>query len=156
MCELKNQKHIVTIYDQENLHYLAEEAIHLIGFQAYRYDEEGNYIDISSLSQDARDAMLNGWVTDMKTNCLCFREHETLLNISFSDALEIPLNEIKEVYLKADLKQMRGLLRNGKIHPMLVISDDIPDEYLDDLLALRWREHLKLWTIQRNWRKREA
>jgi len=29
-----------------------------------------------------------------------------------------------------------------------VVPEEVPDSYLDDLLALRWRENLKLWTIQ--------
>ena len=45
---------------------------------------------------------------------------------------------------------MRGILRKdtSAFGDLFVVSDEVPDDYLDDLIALRWRENLKLWTIQ--------
>lgn len=31
---------------------------------------------------------------------------------------------------------------------LTTVSSEVPDSYLDDLLALQWRENLKLWTMQ--------
>ena len=62
----------------------------------------------------------------------------------------MPLDEIKEKYLKDVLPMMRGILRKdtSAFGDLFVVSDEVPDSYLDDLLALRWRENLKLWAMQ--------
>jgi len=147
-------KRIVTIYDLEELHELAEEVIIQMRISPYCYDEDGNYLALT-LSDADRKAVIATWLEGRKTNYLCFRENEALHKLSFSEALDMPLKTIKERYLKAYLKKMRGVLRKGLAELSMAVSDDVPDAYLDDLLALRWKENLKLWTIQRDQQKSE-
>lgn len=69
----------------------------------------------------------------------------------------MPLQEIKGEYLKDVLPVARGILRKdtSDFGDCFVVSDEVPDSYLDDLLALRWRENLKLWTMQWEREKKE-
>ena len=39
-------------------------------------------------------------------------------------------------------------MRKGTVEYGITVSSEVPDSYLDDPLALRWRENLKLWTMQ--------
>ncbi len=90
------------------------------------------------------------WKELRHNNFLDFRENEELQKISFSEALYMPLETIKEKYLKDVLPKARGIMRKGTMTILCpyAVSDELPDSFLDDLLALRWRENLKLWTIQ--------
>ena len=65
----------------------------------------------------------------------------------------MPLKEIKKEYLGQYMPMLRGILRKGTMECGVVPSEEIPDSYLDDLLALRWRENLKLWAMQ--WDQKE-
>lgn len=69
-----------------------------------------------------------------------------------AEALDMPLSVIRETYLKDVLTKARNILRKGTLQcGDYTISDEVPDSYLDDLLALRWRENLKLCAVQ--WKK---
>ena len=88
----------------------------------------------------------------MDTDYLNFPENEELHQISFGEALDMPLSVIRETYLKDVLTKARNILRKGTLQcGDYTISDEVPDSYLDDLLALRWRENLKLCAVQ--WKK---
>jgi len=145
---------IVTIYDLEELHELVEEVIIQMRISPYCYDEDGSYIALTFSDAD-REAVITTWLEGRKTNYLCFRENEELHKISFSEALDMSLETIKEKYLRTHLKKMRCILRKGLAELSMAVSDDVPDAYLDDLLALRWKENLKLWTIQWDQKKSE-
>ena len=71
-----------------------------------------------------------------------------LRQLCFSDAMYLPLETIKEQYLGDILTKVRNVPRRGSMNGCPPISDEVPDSYLEDLLALRWRENLKLWTMQ--------
>lgn len=143
----------LTVWDQEALYFIAEEVIVNLRYQGYWYDEEGNRI-LEKLSEEERRAALENQVKGLGTDYLSFRENEELHQISFGEALEMPLSGIKETYLKDVLPKARNILRKGSMQYGYVVSDEVPDSYLDDLLALRWRENLKLWTIQWDYMKR--
>ncbi len=145
---------ILSVWDQEELHYIAEELIIALRYDYFRYDDEGNNLLDACQSEEERSALWERML-DMRdefphNSFLDFRDNEELQKISFSEALEMPLETIKEKYLKDVLPKARGIMRKGtmiNIYPYEV-SDELPDSFLDDLLALRWRENLKLWTIQ--------
>lgn len=113
------------------------------------FDNEGNYI-MHQLSEEERYAIYEKCDANTKNGYLNFRENEELHQLSFHDALYMPLEEIKEKYLKDVLPVARGILRKDTMAfgCCFVVSDEVPYSYLDDLLALRWRENLKIWTIQ--------
>ena len=141
----------VTIWDQEGLHALAEEVIIQRRFDDAWYDEEGNYIPLT-LSKEEREKIRNEIVarmSDASVSYLDFRaKEEELRQITLGEAVEMPLSLIKEKYLRDHLKKARNILRKGTGNFRIPVSDDIPDNYLEDLLALRWRENLKLWLVQ--------
>lgn len=145
---------ILSVWDQEDLHYVVEELIIALRYDYFMYDDEGNYLPDACQSRKERTAALERMVKMQDershTDSLNFRENEELQKISFPEALEMPLETIKEKYLKDVLPKARGIMRKGamiNIYPYAV-SDELPDSFLDDLLALRWRENLKLWTMQ--------
>ena len=149
------QRKPLTIYDLEALSDAAEYIISTAQFNFIDYDDDGNYIAYG-MPQEERAARREEWIAGMKTHYLCFRENEELRSIGFHDALHLPLSEIKERYLKAHMTKLRNMLRKDSVDlNMAPVSDDVPDSYLEDLLATAWRTTLKLWAIQRDkeWNK---
>jgi len=142
------ERKVLTIYDLEDLNYAAEYIISTAQFKFYEFDEDGNDIAFG-MRPEEHYARLQEWIEESKNHYLCFRYNEELHQIGFYDALDMTLSEVKEKYLKDYLKKLRNILRkdpawmNG-----VVVSANVPDSYLDDLLALRWLENLKLWAIQ--------
>ena len=142
--------YVLTIWDVDDLHYVIEDVIVGLRFKRYYFDDEGNYI-MDRVSEEEKHMIFEKCVSNGKTDYLNFRENPELRQISFQDAVYMPLQEIKEKYLKDVLPVARGILRKDTSafgDCFVVSSDEVPDSYLDDLLALRWRENLKLWTMQ--------
>lgn len=145
----ENGMYVLSIWDQEDLHNVAEDVIVGLRYRRYYFDDEGNYI-MHQLSEEERHAIYEKCDANAKNDYLNFHENKELYQISFHDALYMPLEEIKEKFLKDVLPVARGILRKDTMAfgCCFVISNEVPDSYLDDLLALRWRENLKIWTIQ--------
>ena len=137
---------ILTVFDVEELNDTVEYIISSMQFQYPNYNAEGNYI-LADLTDEERLNRIEKWLNDSKTNPFCFRENEQLRNITFAEALEMPLQNIKEFYLKEHLPMLRGILRKGTMNLGYIVSDDVPDSYLDDMFALWWRETLKITVI---------
>ena len=77
-----------------------------------------------------------------------FAENEEIRNITFKEAVNLPLQAVKEKYLRDVLPLARGILRkDSRMDYGAVVSDEVEDEFLDNLLVLRWKENLKLWTL---------
>lgn len=144
-----NGMYVLTIWDVDDLHYVIEDVIVGLRFNRYYFDDAGNYI-MDQVPHEKWPAIFEKGIQNAKTDYLNFRENEELHQISFDDAVYMPLQEIKEKYLKDVLPVARGILRKdtSAFGDCFVVSDEVPDSYLDDLLALRWRENLKLWTMQ--------
>lgn len=146
----KNEKgmYVLSIWDQEDLHYVAEDVITGLRFNRCHFDGEGNYIALE-LSKEERLARIDKMDENAKTDYLNFRENEELRQLSFSAALDMPLEKIKKKYLKDVLPMARGILQKDTMDfgHRFVVSEEVSDSFLNDLLALRWRENLKLWTI---------
>lgn len=146
-----NGQRALTIWDQEELHYVAEEVIVNLRYELYWYDDNGKRA-FEGLRGEERTAALIRAAEEQDSlgdeDHLNFPENERLRQITFSEALEMPLTTIKEIYLKDVLPKARNIMRKGTMVFQYEVSEEIPDSYLDDLLALRWRENLKLWTMQ--------
>lgn len=144
----------LSIFDLEELYNEAEYIISTAEFNFYRYDEDGDYISYD-MTVEERHAQLEKWLTGAKEHYLCFCENEELHQISPYDAMEMPLSEIKEKYLKEYLTKLRMILRKGTADLNgAVVSDEVPDSYLEDLLALRWRGNLVLFAMK--WYKKQT
>ena len=145
----KNGMYVLTVWDLEDLHFVAEDVITGLRFNRYYFDDGGNYI-MDRIPKEAWHEIFEKERASAKTNYLNFLENEELHQITFHDAVHMPLDEIKEKYLKDILPVARGILRKdtSAFGDFFVVSDEVPDSYIDDLLALRWKENLKLWTMQ--------
>ncbi len=141
----------LTVWDQEELHYIAEEVIVHLRHELYWYDDNGKRA-FEGLRGEERSAALSQALEKQNQlgdkDYLDFPENERLRQITFSEALKIPLTTIKEKYLKDVLPKARNIMRKRSMVFQYEVSEEIPDSYLDDFLALRWRENLKLWTMQ--------
>jgi hypothetical protein len=142
-------------HDIDDLNYLAEEVLLELRHNVYLYDEEGNGLRFLITSEE-RFSKLKEFQGEISNNYLEFKGNETLKNISFSDALWMELSVIKEKYLKDILKEARRMMRKDSMLDFMIVSDEVDDEYLDNLLAIRWRENLKLWTMQWNFEENLA
>lgn len=131
------------ITDIEELNEIAEWLITTYKFEYLRYDDEGNWLE----HEDLLERMSNK-ENDQEAYYFRFSDNEELMQISFVEAVNMPLVEIKEKYLKKYLPKLRAILRKDSNCQGLRPADSISDEYLDNLLALRWKENLKLWTIR--------
>ena len=139
------QKIILGLHDVDELNYLAEEVLQEVIYCGYKYDDDGNYIYSSILKE--KTGTYEEIFQNINNSYLEFKDNEVLKRISFSEAFEMKLSEIKVKYLKNILKKARGIMRKASLHIEMCMLDEIDDEYLDNLLAIRWRENLKLWTI---------
>ena len=137
----------LNIYNLEQLNDVAEYIISSAQFTFPNFDDDGNYV-AHIHSPEERHTYLVDWLGQSKKHYLCFQENEKLHQLSFNDAIEIPLSEVKEKHLKDYLRKLRNILRKGTMELGYVVSESVPDEYLDNLLALHWKENLKLWAIQ--------
>lgn len=148
---------VLSVWDQESLHNVAEDVIIGLRYTRYRYDNEGNFIR-HRFSEEELNAAMQTQMKNSTNDYLNFLENEQLHQLRFRDALHMPLEEIKEKYLKDVLPVARGILRKdtSDFGYFFVVSDEVPDSFLDDLLALRWKENLKLWTIQWDTEKAET
>lgn len=82
-------------------------------------------------------------VSDEK-NYLDFYDNEELHEFTLESAKNISLKEIKEKYLSEFLPMARTICRTDPDRKYgMIISEDVDDEYLEDLLAFRWKENLK-------------
>ncbi len=138
--------------DIEDLNFLTEEVLIKLRYEGYRYDDDGN--DIYSYSDDdevrkERLKALESWMEKMENNHpLEFHGNRELQKITFSEVLEMSFDEIKEKYLKNYLSMARGIMRKDTMYIGLAADEEISDEYLDNLMAHRYKENLKLWTMQ--------
>lgn len=141
-------KRVLTIRDLEDLSCAAEYVVSSAQSNFWEFDEDGNHL--WELPPEERTALQEEWYMGMKQHPLCFKCSEELRQISFSDAIELTLDKAKEKYLKDLLKKLRSILRydTGDMNGV-VVSEEVPDSYLDDLIALRWRECLKFFVMQR-------
>lgn len=110
---------VLTIRDIDELNYLAEEVLM----------NPKNYEDIP-----------------VAVDNLNFEENEKLHVFTFQAARELSLEEIRWSYLFNIIPIARDICRRdpqglyGEI-----VGESVDDEYLDDLLAFRWKENLKRW-----------
>ena len=141
------KRKLLTINHLEQLNDAAEYIVSSAQFMFPCYNDDGEYIAMG-ITREERMQRIEQWQLQASCHSLCFRQNEELRKISFNDALCMPLSEVKEKYLKEHMSKLRNMLRKGALEPGFVVADSVPDEYLDDLLALRWKENLKLWTIQ--------
>lgn len=138
----------IVINGFEEINNLAEDVIVGLRFSRYQYDAEGKD-GLCNLSADEVQAKIMYQVKNAEFDYLNFAENKELRSLSLFSAVYMPLQEIKEKYLYDILPMARGIMRNDpRLEHGVVVSDEVPDEVLDNFLALRWKENLKLWLVQ--------
>lgn len=138
-------RRLLTMHDFEELNELAEEVITTLWFVRCFYDEK-TATDLSlSLSKEQLTEHLRQQIETAKFDYLNFAENEELQQFTFIEALKLSFQEIKEKYLKDTLPFARKLMREDpRLDYQAVVTEEVADDFLDDLLALRWKENLKL------------
>lgn len=137
--------HILTRNDFEELNNLAEDVITSLRYTRFWFDEEGRNVG-DYLSEEEISQRMIRMVENTEFDYLHFANNQELRKIPLQEAHSLSLKEIKEKYLKNDLKVARTIMRtNPRLDYWAVAGDDVPDSFLDELLALRWKENLKLW-----------
>lgn len=138
---------VLNTNDLEAINDLAEDVITSLRFIRYLYNENGK--DISrEISIEEMLGRIKKQIDNSKYDYLDFENNEELRKIPYRDSFEIPFQKIKDIYLNDTIKLARILMRtNPRLDYFARVSDDVPDEFLDDMLALRWRENLKLWLL---------
>lgn len=144
--------------DIEDLNFLAEEVLVGLRYEFYRYDDEGSdlyppvddEITRNEIGEKRLKALMDWEKKKENNHPLEFRNNTELQKITFSEAMELSYDVIKEKYLKDFLPKMRGIMRKDTMLVGFAAGDEISDEYLDNLMAHRYQENLKLWTMR--WR----
>lgn len=97
-----------------------------------------------------RQQSLEEHIENSKNDMFNFASNPLLSNISFEKAVGMSLEEIFDSFLTSDvLSKVRGILRkDSRNYYGMVVSDEISDDFLNQLIAIRWRENLKLWSMQ--------
>lgn len=133
--------------DFEALNNLAEDVITSLRFTRFWFDEEGR--DVSAyLSEEEISKRMIQMVENTGFDYLYFANNIELKQMTQQEAYALTLQEIKEKYLKNDLFVARKIMRtDAHLYYGAKAGDDVPDSFLDDLVALRWKENLKLWLL---------
>lgn len=142
MAKMKKTKEFIELND------LAEDVIVDLRFTRFFYDDQGNDLSMI-LSEEEIAQRAKAYYDSKNCNILDFTNNEDLKKISFIESLSLPIIDIKEKYLKEILPIARGIMRNDpRFDHGIVASEEVEDSFLDDLLALRWKENLKLWCLR--------
>lgn len=135
----------LNVLDFEEIWNMARDLIFNIMAEGMFLDDEGNYVgcpeDIGAFRAKVND--------DSRFKYLNFRECEELRQLAFSDAFDLFTDEIREKYLYDTLPFIRIVMRKGSLTPGLSVADEVPDEYLDQIICTAWKSDLLIWC--NNW-----
>lgn len=131
------------LHDIVELNDLAEKVLTSFRLIGWHYDDEGNYLQSDS-SNEQMNNLLKECYEILQYDWLDFKRNEILRSFSFNDCLYMDIEQIKTKYLANILKKARNIMRKDHTICGMIVSDEVDDEYLDNLLAIRWRENLKL------------
>ena len=127
--------------DLEEMVCLADDVLQQIRFSRYSYDSTGNRLPYEQI----REKIGNG------------EEYFDFIGMdlieTIPEACEISLDEIINRYLNPYLSMSRGMFRTGGIGMGMYVQEDMSDDYLDKLLAIRCRDALIVCAAQREGRK---
>lgn len=129
------------ILDFEAIWNMARELVYSVSCEGMMLDDEGNYIGCP----DNPAKWLEIRNTDSRFKYLNFRECEELHSITLADASELFSDEIMEKYLYDAVPFIRTVMRKGSLTPYQFVRNDVPDEYLNQIICTAWKADLMIW-----------
>jgi hypothetical protein len=124
---------------------MARDLIYQVLLDGMMLDDEGNYIGCPKDLEKSTEAFLVARKEDSRFKYLCFKECEELRSISLADAANLSSDKIKEKYLYDTLPYIRNIMRIGSLTPNEFVSDEVPDDYLDQIICTAWKADLMIW-----------
>lgn len=132
------------ILDFEAIWNMARDLVYSVLYEGMMLDDEGNYIGCSENATE-----LTEWIEKMNRDprfkYLNFRECEELHFITLAEASGLFCNEIMEKYLFEAVPLIRTVMRKGSLTPYQFVKDEVPDEYLDQIICTAWKADLMIW-----------
>ena len=114
--------------------------------------------DIDELNFFAEEVLLNlrySREITVAVDCLDFGENEELHAFTYHTAKALSLEEIRKRYLYEIIPIARDICRTDSQGLYgVIVAESVDDEYLDDLLAFRWKENLKMWAMKWDWKRK--
>lgn len=129
------------ILDFEAIWNMARDLIFNILAEGMMLDAEGNFVGCP----EDPVAFINSRDEDPRYKFLNFRECKELHDLTLADASELFSNEIKDKYLHDTLPLMRKVMRKGSLTPYQRVSENVPDDYLDQIICTAWKADLMIW-----------
>lgn len=140
---------LIGLQDIWELEELVESVIVDLRNTDFLYTAEGDCLP-SELSVEERRLLREKHIANQDINIFQFITNPKLRSITFEEAVRMTLEDIYEKFLTPEvLKKVRQILRKdprqcyGKI-----VSEDIHDSILNQYIAIRWKENLKIWAMQ--------
>lgn len=62
--------------------------------------------------------------------------------------------EIKEKYLFESVPFIRKIMRKGSLTPYRYVSEEVQDQYLDEIICHAWKVDLMIWANSRKRKQR--
>lgn len=140
-------KRVLTLTDIEELLWLSSELVWHLFMEGHSIDKDGNYIDYD------KDRVERFFKYDRYNNpqfkYLNIRECKELQELSLAEVERLSVADIKSKYLYESLSMARKSYREDNVLLTgLIVSPEIPDDYLDALFCLAWKNDLKIWSIK--------
>lgn len=129
------------ILEFEAIWSMARDLIYNVLAEGMMLDEEGNYVgNIKDPTE-----WLEKRTIDLRFKYLNFRECEELHSITLSEAADMYAKDIMEKYLFESVPFIRKVMRKGSLTPYSYVSDEVPDQYLDEMICHAWKVDLMIW-----------
>ena len=143
-------RQVIGLKDIWELENLVEQVVVDMRAMGYLYTSDGDSISLE-LSVEDRCRMLDEHIASLSADVFNFVSNPTLTQITFKEAVEMEVEDIYQLYLSPEiLQKVRGILRKDpRLCYSQIVADEVTDEMLNQYIAVRWKENLKIWTLQR-------
>ena len=120
---------------------MARELVYSFLLEGMTLDDEGNYIGYPDNFTEWKEKRN----IDLRFKYLNFRECKELHSITIAEASELTCHEIMEKYLFEAIPLIRSAMRKGSLTPYQFVKDEVPDEYLNQIICIAWKADLMIW-----------
>ena len=137
----------LTIHDFEELWYFAREVLYQIRYQYVLLNEDGDFI---GYDKARKEDYLVDELNNPITKYLFWDMIEEFRTMKIADAVDLDTEEIRSRYLSEILPLARACMRKDSLLICRPVSEDISDEYLDELLCMAWKSELMIRVVHYN------
>ena len=136
----------LTINDFEELWYFAREVLYNIRYERELLNEDGDYIGYDANKKYDERAKLENPVTKH----LYWDNIDEFKSMEIAEALDLTTEEIRSRYLSDTLPLARAIMRKDSFGVCCPVSEEISDEYLDQLICMSWKSELMIRVVYFN------